>query len=193
MAPACGCARRTTPGPGSEWEARAPATVGMDPDKLAEAVKFAQAHEVNWLRDVRAQIEKDVVSEPYPQVLGETKERGGPAGMILRHGYIVGELGRRRPRGHELQHRQELSVDDRRAGGRSRLDQEREGSGLEVRRRTAASTARTTPRSPGTCCSTRPASGKACCGTSPISRTAAAVTAATSRSRAHSGSTTTCA
>jgi CubicO group peptidase (beta-lactamase class C family) len=81
------------PGPGSEWEARAPATVGMDPGKLAEAVKFAQAHEVDWLRDVRAQIEKDVVSEPYPQVLGETKERGGPAGMILRYGYIVASWG----------------------------------------------------------------------------------------------------
>ena len=81
------------PGPGSNWETRAPAAVGMDPGKLAEAVKFAQGHEVDWLRDVRAQIEKDVVNEPYPQVLGEAKERGGPAGMILRHGYIVASWG----------------------------------------------------------------------------------------------------
>jgi CubicO group peptidase (beta-lactamase class C family) len=81
------------PGPGSRWEARPPDAAGMDPDKLAEAVKFAEAHEVDWLRDVRAQIEKDVVREPYPQVLGEAKERGGPAGMILRHGYIVAQWG----------------------------------------------------------------------------------------------------
>ena len=81
------------PGPGDEWAARAPDAVGMDPDKVVQAVKFAQAHEVHWLRDVRAQIEADVAAEPYPQVLGETKERGGPVGMIVRHGYIVAEWG----------------------------------------------------------------------------------------------------
>ena len=81
------------PGAGDEWEQRAPDTVGMDPDKVAQAVKFAQAHEVNWLRDVRAQIEADVAREPFPQVLGEAKERGGPAGMIVRYGYIVAEWG----------------------------------------------------------------------------------------------------
>lgn len=81
------------PGPGDQWDRRAPHAVGMDPDKLAEAVKFAQGHEVNWSRDLRAQIEADVAKEPYPQVLGEAKERGGPAGMIVRHGYIVAEWG----------------------------------------------------------------------------------------------------
>ena len=81
------------PGRGDQWDKRAPDAVGMDPDKLAEAVKFAQAHEVNWLRDVRVQIERDVAKEPYPEVLGETKERGQPAGMIVRHGYIVAEWG----------------------------------------------------------------------------------------------------
>jgi CubicO group peptidase (beta-lactamase class C family) len=81
------------PGPGDQWDKRAPNAVGMDPDKVAKAVQFAEAHEVNWLRDVHAQIEKDVATEPYPQVLGETKERGRPAGMIVRHGYIVAEWG----------------------------------------------------------------------------------------------------
>jgi CubicO group peptidase (beta-lactamase class C family) len=81
------------PGAGEQWDKRAPDAAGMDPDKLAAAVKFAEAHEVNWLRDVRAQIESDVAKEPYPQVLGETKERGRPAGMIVRHGYIVAEWG----------------------------------------------------------------------------------------------------
>jgi CubicO group peptidase (beta-lactamase class C family) len=81
------------PGPGAQWDKRAPDAVGMDPEKVARAVKFALAHEVNWPRDVRAQIEVDVASEPFPQVLGETKERGGPAGMIVRHGYVVAEWG----------------------------------------------------------------------------------------------------
>jgi CubicO group peptidase (beta-lactamase class C family) len=67
--------------------------VGMDPGKVAAAVAFAQANEVGWSRDVRAQIENDVAREPYPQILGEAKERGGPAGMIVRHGYIAAEWG----------------------------------------------------------------------------------------------------
>ena len=85
--------RRTTPGREASGRRGRPPLSAWTPSKLAEAVKFAQAHEVDWLRDVGAQIEKDVVSEPYPQVLGETKERGGPAGMILRYGYMVASWG----------------------------------------------------------------------------------------------------
>src|SRR5262245_56301468 len=81
------------PGPGNQWQKRLPNAIGMNADKVAEAVRFAQAHEVNWSRQLQAQIEKDVAQEPYPQVLGETKERGGPAGIIVRHGYIVAEWG----------------------------------------------------------------------------------------------------
>jgi CubicO group peptidase (beta-lactamase class C family) len=81
------------PGPGDDWERRPPESVGLRAALLAEAVAFAQANEVAWLRDVRAQIEKDVAKEPYPAILGETRERGGPAGVILRHGYIVAQWG----------------------------------------------------------------------------------------------------
>jgi len=81
------------PEPGDRWEARAPDAVGMNPDRVAAVVQFAQEHEIGWLRDLRAQIEKDVVNEPYPQVLGETKDRGGPAGMVVRRGYIVAQWG----------------------------------------------------------------------------------------------------
>jgi len=42
---------------------------------------------------LRLQIEKDVAREPFPGVLGEAKERGGPAGLILRHGYEVAQWG----------------------------------------------------------------------------------------------------
>ena len=81
------------PDAGDRWESRAPAAMGMDPDRLTAAVEFARQHEIGWLRDLRAQIEKDVVSEPYPELLGETKERGGPSGMIVRRGYIVAQWG----------------------------------------------------------------------------------------------------
>lgn len=81
------------PGATGQWETRAPESLGLDPDKLAEAVKFAQEHEVGWSRDLRMQIEKDVAREPFPGVLGEAKERGGPAGLVLRHGYEVAQWG----------------------------------------------------------------------------------------------------
>jgi CubicO group peptidase (beta-lactamase class C family) len=81
------------PGPGTSWEKRDPRQAGFDPVRLKEAVDFALANEVRWERDVRKQIEKDVAHEPYPAVLGEAKERGGPAGMILRHGYVVAQWG----------------------------------------------------------------------------------------------------
>ena len=81
------------PAPGDRWETRVPAAVGLDPDRVAKAVAFAQRHEIAWSRDLRAQIAKDVANEPYPKVLGEAKERGGPAGMIVRHGYIAAEWG----------------------------------------------------------------------------------------------------
>lgn len=81
------------PGPDDHWEKRAPGVLGLDSERLREAVKFAQEHEVDWPRNVRAQIEKDVAKEPYPAVLGDTKDRGGPAGMIVRHGYIAAEWG----------------------------------------------------------------------------------------------------
>jgi CubicO group peptidase (beta-lactamase class C family) len=81
------------PGATGQWETRAPESLGLDSDKLAEAVKYAQEHEVDWSRDLRMQIEKDVAREPFPGVLGEAKERGGPAGLVLRHGYEVAQWG----------------------------------------------------------------------------------------------------
>src|SRR5690242_69252 len=81
------------PGRGAQWEQRSPQTLGMDSEKLDGAVAFAVAHEIAWSRDLRAQIEKDVAGEPFPEVLGETRERGGPAGMVLRYGYQVVRWG----------------------------------------------------------------------------------------------------
>jgi len=81
------------PAGGGHWEQRTPESVGIDPEKLAEAVKFAQEHEVDWARDLRVQIEKDAAREPFPGVLGEAKERGGPAGLILRNGYEIAQWG----------------------------------------------------------------------------------------------------
>ena len=176
--------KSTTRAPGDRWEKRAPDAVGMDPDKLAEAVKFAQTHEAEWLRDMRAQIERDVANEPYSQSAGRD-QRARRTGRDYRASRIHRRrVGRHRPRGHELQRGEELSVDARRPGGGSRTDQGRATIRYGNTCTTAASTVRTTPASPGTCCSTRPANGKACCGASPTSQIVGGVTTASCRSRA---------
>jgi CubicO group peptidase (beta-lactamase class C family) len=88
-----GDAKPYFPAPGDAWSTVTPAAAGMDPQRLAEAVAYAQANEVPWPRDVRAQIEKDTANEPYPEILGLVKPRGGQNGMVLKGGRVVAEWG----------------------------------------------------------------------------------------------------
>jgi len=82
-----------------QWERVAPAEVGLDPLALARAVEFAVEHETVWPRtfylpDGRyAPLLGWNESGPWSEVLGPVRERGGPAGLILRHGLIVAEWG----------------------------------------------------------------------------------------------------
>lgn len=90
------CARAADtyfPPPGDAWSTRAPESSGIDPRKLAAAIDYAKANEVDWPRDVRAQIEKDTAKEPYPEIIGLTKPRAAQNGVVLHHGYIVAEWG----------------------------------------------------------------------------------------------------
>ncbi len=78
---------------GDAWATIRPAEVGMDSARVAVAVAFAQANEIDWLTDMEAQVRRNTAREPYPDVIGETLDRGAQNGMILRHGYIVAEWG----------------------------------------------------------------------------------------------------
>ncbi len=71
-----------------------PAAYGLDGQRLAEAVRFAAAHETPWPRDLRAHLESGYF-EPPPDnaILGPVAPRGGPAGMILRRGAVVASWG----------------------------------------------------------------------------------------------------
>ena len=74
------------------WERRAPAELGIDPEKLQEAVQFAEVNEVNW----RVDISQQDIGEDAPELaarLGQFKPRGGGAGVVLKGGYIVAEWG----------------------------------------------------------------------------------------------------
>lgn len=81
------------PEPAGEWAIKKPADFGMDASALKSAVTFAESHEYSGPKDLRLAILKGFEREPYHEVLGPVKPRGGPAGMILKKGYVVASWG----------------------------------------------------------------------------------------------------
>ncbi|HET7884339.1 MAG TPA: serine hydrolase [Acetobacteraceae bacterium] len=61
---------------------------------LQEAVRYAQAHETPWPRDLRAHLESGFF-EPPPdnEILGPIRSRGAPNGLILRGGDVLAQWG----------------------------------------------------------------------------------------------------
>jgi len=76
-----------------QWERESPDRSGFIPLKLKDAVDFAMLNEYSGSRDMRVEILKSFSREPYINIVGPTKKRGGPAGVILKGGYIVSEWG----------------------------------------------------------------------------------------------------
>jgi CubicO group peptidase (beta-lactamase class C family) len=82
------------PGPGDAWERRDPRAAGMDADRLAEAVRFAEGHETRLPRDMRVALKDLTAGEgPLGEIVGPIADRGGVNGVVVRHGYIVAEWG----------------------------------------------------------------------------------------------------
>ncbi len=81
------------PAPGDGWERRAPEEVGMDPAGVRAAVEYALAHETSVARDQEWSQTQSFGREPYGHGIGPFRIRGGAAGLIVRHGYIVAEWG----------------------------------------------------------------------------------------------------
>jgi CubicO group peptidase (beta-lactamase class C family) len=73
--------------PRGEWQRKLPAELGFDSTKLKEAIVYAQANGGSW------DFEKDQV-RVFGAPLGPLpKTHAATNGIILRHGYIVGEFG----------------------------------------------------------------------------------------------------
>jgi CubicO group peptidase (beta-lactamase class C family) len=80
--------------PAGEWARRSPGAMGMDSAALAQAVAFAAAHETPWPHDIAQAIrESGLGAGQWGEILGPVRDRGGPAGMVIRHGYVVAEWG----------------------------------------------------------------------------------------------------
>jgi CubicO group peptidase (beta-lactamase class C family) len=75
------------------WEEKTPSALNINENKLLEAVDYAQNNEYSGSRDLRIAILKGFEREPFHEILGPTKKRGGPAGIILKNGYIVKKWG----------------------------------------------------------------------------------------------------
>lgn len=75
------------------WLEKAPHQVGMDGNKLANAIAFANANEYDGSKDLRIATYEGFKQEPYHELVGPTKKRGGPAGLIIKNGFIVAQWG----------------------------------------------------------------------------------------------------
>ncbi|MEE2772115.1 MAG: serine hydrolase [Bacteroidota bacterium] len=76
--------------PAGEWQTKTSNEFDLD---FSEAIQFAEENEYSESRDLRQAILKGFQSEPYHKLLGPVKRRGGPAGLILKNGYIVAQWG----------------------------------------------------------------------------------------------------
>ncbi len=89
--------------PPKDWSAKAPADLGFDPDRLDAAIAWHRAHETKWARDfvlggryVGVADEPDTlpsVPDYVPGLLGPVRPRGGPNGLVVRHGLIAAQWG----------------------------------------------------------------------------------------------------
>ncbi len=69
-------------------------SAGFNPSHLADAVAFALDHEIGWSRNIDDQLGNgEFEPPPWNEVLGPTTPRGGPAGVIMRHGQVAATWG----------------------------------------------------------------------------------------------------
>jgi CubicO group peptidase (beta-lactamase class C family) len=87
------------PSDGDVWDTLSPAQAGFDATGLAAAVDFAKAHESSWPRSLYYPDGRYVglvewnESGPWSEIVGPVRERGGPAGLIVKGGRILAEWG----------------------------------------------------------------------------------------------------
>ncbi len=79
--------------PDSNWQTRKPTELKMNAVLLDSAVRFAIQNETKTDHDLRIANLKSYANEPNYRIAGAMRERGKPAGIILKNGYIVAQWG----------------------------------------------------------------------------------------------------
>lgn len=80
---------------GPDWGAVDPAAAGFDAAGLQNAVDFAVTHESKMDRDIAQALAGGHFSEPLPdgEIIGPTRPRGDPSGVVLRGGKVAAIWG----------------------------------------------------------------------------------------------------
>ncbi len=79
--------------PDTAWQVKNPQELKMNATLLDSAVRLAMASENKMDRDLRIANMKAYASEPDYKIIGPMKQRGGPAGLVIKNGYIVAQWG----------------------------------------------------------------------------------------------------
>ncbi len=79
--------------PDTTWQVKTAAELKMNKQLLDSAVNFALTHENKIDRDLRIANLKAYSNEPGYKIIGPMKERGGPAGLVIKNGYIAAQWG----------------------------------------------------------------------------------------------------
>ena len=78
--------------PSGDWERREASSFGINQSALERAVQFAKENEIAWPIDLRKRnVSKDLTK--WSAKIGLMKPRGGPAGVVIKDGFIVAEWG----------------------------------------------------------------------------------------------------
>jgi len=79
--------------PDTGWQTKTPEQLGMNKQRLDSAVAFALHNENAVDKDLRIANMKAYANEPGYAITGPTKERGGPAGLVIKNGFIAAQWG----------------------------------------------------------------------------------------------------
>ena len=79
--------------PDSNWQTKKPAELKMNSALIDSAISFAIHNETKTDNDLRIANLKAYANEPNYRIAGPMRERGKPAGIILKNGYIVAQWG----------------------------------------------------------------------------------------------------
>jgi CubicO group peptidase (beta-lactamase class C family) len=79
--------------PDSTWQSKTPSEVKMNAKLIDSAIAFAIQNETKTDYDLRVACLKAYANEPNFRILGPTRDRGKPAGLIIKNGYIIAQWG----------------------------------------------------------------------------------------------------
>src|SRR4026208_254476 len=79
--------------PDSTWLTKKPSELKMNAALIDSAISFAIHNETKTDYDLRIANLKAYANEPNFRIAGPMRERGKPAGIILKNGYIVAQWG----------------------------------------------------------------------------------------------------